>query len=195
MLIPKWIEAIYTLNAISTAVIEELRTLFAQFGIPETVVTDNGTYFISAEIEAFYTSNGIKHLTSAPYHPASNGLAEHAVQILRKGLKKSTHGTVRTRLAQVLLTYHLTPQSTTGISPNELLLGYRPRSRLDLLKPNTAERVESNQRKQNEQNDLKSRERNFEIGDDVLVQNYHHGDKINGYRVLFNRRLVLFPTE
>ncbi len=72
-------------------------------------------------------ANGIKHLTSAPYHPVSNGLAEHAVQIVKKGLKKITHGNMHTRLAQVLLTYHLTPQSTTGISPNELLLGRHPR--------------------------------------------------------------------
>ena len=91
------------------------------------------TCFVSAEIEAFFKSNGIKHLTSAPYHPASNGLAERAVQTVKKGLRKITHGTMRTRLAQVLLTYRLTPQSTTGVSPSELLLGHRPRSRLDLL--------------------------------------------------------------
>ena len=107
----KWIEAICTPNATSTAVIEELRTIFAQFGIPETVVTDNGTCFVSAEIEAFFKSNGIKHLTSAPYHPASNGLAERAVQTVKKGLRKITHGTMYTRLAQVFVTYRLTPQS------------------------------------------------------------------------------------
>ena len=109
-------------------------------------MSDNGTCFFSAEIEAFIMSNGIKHLTSAPYYPVSNGLAERAVQIIKNGLKKITHGTIRTRLAQVLLTYCLTPQSITGISPSELLLGRRPRSRQDLLKPNTAKRVESNQK-------------------------------------------------
>ena len=46
----KWIEAICTPNATSTAMIEELRTLFAQFGIPEVVITDNGTCFASAEM-------------------------------------------------------------------------------------------------------------------------------------------------
>ena len=71
----KWIEAKCTPNTTSTVVIEELRTLFAQFGIPETVVTDNGTCFVSAEIESFFIKNGVKHLTS---HPASNGLAERA---------------------------------------------------------------------------------------------------------------------
>ena len=67
----------------------------------------------------------------------SNGLAERAV---KKGLKKITNGNMCTRLAQVLLTYCLTPQSTTGISSSELLLGRRPKSRLDLLKPHMAER-------------------------------------------------------
>ena len=76
----KRIEAMCTSNATSTAMIEELRTIFTQFGISETVVTDNGTCFVGTEIKTFFKSNGIKHLTSAPYHPASNGLSECAVQ-------------------------------------------------------------------------------------------------------------------
>ena len=173
----KWIEAVCTPSATSSAVIEELRTLFAQFGIPETIVTDNGSCFVSAEIEAFFENNGIKHITSAPYHPASNGLAERAVQIVKRGLKKITQGSMRSRLAKTLFTYRLTPQTTTGISPGELLLGRRPRSRLDLLKPHTAERVERSQIKQKEQHDSKSRERKLNVGDNVFVKNYHHGDK------------------
>ena len=124
----KWIEAIHTPNATSASVIVELRSLFAQFGILETIVTDNGTCFVSSEFKSFLESNGVKHLTSAPYHPASNGLAEHAVQIVKKGLKKIVQGNIRTRLAQVLFAYRLTPQTTTGVSPAELLLGRCPRS-------------------------------------------------------------------
>jgi len=37
--------------------------------------------------------NGFHHLPSAPYHPISNGLAELAVQIVKKGLKKKCCGT------------------------------------------------------------------------------------------------------
>ena len=138
----KWIEAFCTPTATSAAVIEELRPLFAKFGIPETVVTDNGTCFVSAEFENFLASNGIRHITSAPYHPATNGLAERAVQIVKRGLKKSGEGSV---LAKFLFTYRLTPHTTTGVSPAEMLLGRRPRSRLDILRPLTAERVEEKQ--------------------------------------------------
>ena len=155
----------------------ELRALFAQFGIPETVITDNGTCFVSGEFKSFLESNGSKHLTSAPYHPASNDLAQRAVQIVKKGLKKIVHGNIRPRLAQVLFAYRHTPQTTTGVSPGELLLGRRPRSRLDLLKQHTAERVEKNQLKQKGQHDSKSRKRKFVIGDKVFVRNYHNGDR------------------
>ena len=72
-------------HATSSAVIDELRTEFARFKIPESIVTDNGTCFTSTEFESFLQRNGIKHHKSAPYHPASNGLAERAVQIVKKG--------------------------------------------------------------------------------------------------------------
>ncbi len=47
----KWIEAICTPSIASSCVIEELRSLFAKFGLPEMVVTDNGTCFVSQEFE------------------------------------------------------------------------------------------------------------------------------------------------
>ena len=157
----KWIEAFCTPTATSKAVIEELRTLFSRFGLPETIVSDNGTCFVSIEFEAFLKSNGIRHHTSAPYHPASNGLTERAIQIVKKGLKKVTAGSIRDCLAKVLMSYRLTPQGTTGISPAELLLSRRPRTLLDLL---TAERVERKLMKQKGQHDAAAKHRNYGPG-------------------------------
>ena len=84
----KWIEAYPTDSSTSTKVIELSRTLFSQFGIPEVLVTDNGPCFVSEEFETFLSKNGIKHVTSAPFHPATNGLAERAVQIVKKVSKR-----------------------------------------------------------------------------------------------------------
>ena len=120
----KWIEAISTSTTSSAVVIEELRVLFAKFGLPESLVTDNATCFTSQEFKFFLQKNGIHHTTSVPYHPASNGLAEHAVQTVKKGLKKVVSGSLSSRLSKVLFAYRITPQSTTGISPAELLLGH-----------------------------------------------------------------------
>ena len=70
-----------------------------------------------------------------------------------------------TCLAQILFTYRLTPQSTTGISPSELLLGCCPCLRLYLLKPNmyTVERVAENQMKRKEKHDQRSRDGNIAV--------------------------------
>ena len=73
-------------NATSTATIRYLRQLFAQFGIPETIVSDNGTQFVSVEFKEFCRLNGIRHVQTAPYHPSSNGLAERAVQVVKQGV-------------------------------------------------------------------------------------------------------------
>ena len=77
------------------------------------------------------------------------------------------------RLATTLMAYRLTPQSTTGISSAEILLGRQPRSRLDLLKPCTADRVENSQLKQKKQHDARARDRELRMGDRVFVRNYH----------------------
>ena len=168
----KWIEAVATSSTSSNVVIEELHTVFAKFGIPETIVTDNGSGFVSKEFETFLKKNGIRHTTSAPYHPASNGLAERAVQIVKKGLKKVTTGTVNSRLSKILFAYRITPQTTTGVSPSELLLGRRPRSKLDLMKPHTAERVERKQSQQKAKHDATAKPRKFHIGDPVYLKDH-----------------------
>ena len=85
----KWIEAVPVPSTSSIATITVLRNLFATHGIPELIY---GTSFTSDEFKEFVTRNGIRHGTSAPYHPATNGLAERAVQVVKTGLRKNTEG-------------------------------------------------------------------------------------------------------
>lgn len=84
----KWMEVHITSSTSSQVTIDKLRSTFAQFGIPDILVSDNATTFTSEEFREITHMNGITHKTSAPYHPASNGLAERAVQTVKNGLKR-----------------------------------------------------------------------------------------------------------
>ena len=75
----------------ASATLDVLRGWFACHGIPEQVVTDNGTQFTSKAFAIFTKMNGIKHFHSALYHPVSNGLAERFVQSLKKSLQATVN--------------------------------------------------------------------------------------------------------
>ena len=64
-----------------------MRRLFATLGLPEVIVSDNATTFTSEEFRQFLKKNEIRHVLTPPY-PASNGLAERAVQTFKEGMKK-----------------------------------------------------------------------------------------------------------
>ncbi|GFW92448.1 uncharacterized protein K02A2.6 [Trichonephila clavipes] len=59
--------------------IECLRDSFARFGLPRVLVSDNGSQFTSYEFQRFMHKNGVRHKTSAPFKPSSNGQAERYV--------------------------------------------------------------------------------------------------------------------
>ena len=168
----KWIEVYPVRAATSNATIQQLKITFAQFGIPETVVLDNGQCFVSAEFEEFLSRNGIKHLKSAPYHPASNGLAERDIQIFKRGMKKMKAGSLTDRIARVLFNYRITPQTTTGLSPAELLMSRRLNSRLDLMLPSVSRRVQRSQSQQKMTLDFHASDREVAEGDRVYARNF-----------------------
>jgi RNase H-like domain found in reverse transcriptase/Reverse transcriptase (RNA-dependent DNA polymerase)/Integrase zinc binding domain/Integrase core domain len=168
----KWPE-VFKLGHDSTSgrVIKYIRECISRFGIPDTIVSDNGPQFISAEFAAFCKSNGIRHSKSSAYHPRSNGEAERFVRSFKNALKDTKHDTDLT-LSNFLLTYRITPHSTTGVSPTELLLKKKPKTVLDLMRPDVATTTRSNQEKQQEQFNNKWTGRQFHPNEPVWVQTF-----------------------
>ncbi|XP_054283553.1 uncharacterized protein LOC129000616 [Macrosteles quadrilineatus] len=82
----KWIEVFVMKSTSSLKTIERLRSLFASYGLPDTLVSDNGPSFTSFEFKEFLKKNGVRFVLSPPYHPASNGAAERCVQEVKKNL-------------------------------------------------------------------------------------------------------------
>uniref|UniRef100_A0A8R1EML3 RNA-directed DNA polymerase n=4 Tax=Caenorhabditis japonica TaxID=281687 RepID=A0A8R1EML3_CAEJA len=65
----KWPEILPTKSITATATIALLIPIFARFGNPKTLVSDNGTQFTASEFATFCASRGIRHLRSPPFHP------------------------------------------------------------------------------------------------------------------------------
>ena len=172
----KWMEVKPVSSATSAVTIEQLRSIFATHGLPEMLVSDNGSVFTSDEFKDFTKSNGIRHVTSAPYHPASNGLAERAVQTFKESMKKFSNGSIPTRVSHFLFAYRNTPHTTTGSSPAELLFNRRPRTRLDLMRPSVGARVQKKQYNQKQSHDKSAKPRSFKEQDNVYVRNFGDGE-------------------
>lgn len=137
----KWVEC-YTLTSSygSKTVIARLCDFMSRFGTPNTIVSDNGTSFTSQEFRNFCSLNGINHMFSPAYHPSSNGQAESMVKVIKKGIKSiiigSTNKTLlQEQISKFLFDYRNSKNSTTQLSPAEIVFGRPLRSRLDLLKP------------------------------------------------------------
>ena len=175
----KWPEVIVMSSTTASATIRELRRLFASFGLPEQLVSDNGPQFVSEEFQSFLKANRVKHLRSAPYHPSSNGLAERFVRTFKQALKasESSSQTYNQRLMSFLLSYRTTPHSTTGMSPSQLFLGRSIRTRLDLLHPSVSSHVTDSQAKQKKCHDAHARSRDLCLGQRVYARNYRPGSK------------------
>ena len=92
--------------------------------------------------------------------------------LVKQVLEGNRARSLKHRLADFLLRYRTTPHSTTGISPAELLMKRRLRTRLSLVKPTLAPAIETKQEKQKECKDFKNhRERQFSENDTVRVRN------------------------
>ena len=155
---------------------DELRYIFARWGIPQQIVTDNGPQFVSKMFQRFTSSNNIKHIKSSPYHPATNGLAERFVQTLKQALRVSRkdNRSLQHRLASFLMNYRNARHSTTETAPACLMMGRELRCRLHLLKPDLRGTVSKAMTRQ-----VMTRpaavERNFEEGETVMVRDYRPG--------------------
>ena len=121
-------EVIKLKTTTSASIIEAFKAIFSRYGVPETLVSDNGPQYTSQEFSEFTKSYNFCHVTSSPHFPQSNGQAERMVKTAKKLLKESDDPYM------ALLTYRTTPFPWCGHSPAELLMGRKLRANLPLTK-------------------------------------------------------------
>ncbi|KAE8737165.1 hypothetical protein FOCC_FOCC017374, partial [Frankliniella occidentalis] len=130
----KWPVIKVVANLTAECLITHMRYIFAEYGLPGLIVSDNGRQLVSKDFETFLRRNGVRHITSPPWHPSSNGLAERTVQSFKKLLRRFTEGDVHARVARALWAMRTRPSTTTGKSP-AALLGRPLNGHLERLRP------------------------------------------------------------
>ena len=117
--------------------------LYAEYGLLEELVSDDGPPFNSQELRNFLEYHGTRHLFSPVASPRSNGLAEVNVKsfkntLIRQMLDPTTESrSLQEQVNAFLFAYRNTPHTATGLTPSELFHKVRPRTCLSLLHPLT----------------------------------------------------------
>ena len=134
----KWPEVFKCKTPTTKTTTKVLQELFARFGLPETIVSDNNTPFTSKEFENFRKLFSINHLKSAPYHPRSNGLVERFIDVFKRAIKKANgiEGE-NEELQEFRFIDRITPNPNTNSNmfPAELMFAKKIRSVFDKLIP------------------------------------------------------------
>ncbi|XP_030382544.1 uncharacterized protein K02A2.6-like [Scaptodrosophila lebanonensis] len=150
----------------SQSTIAALTDIFAIEGYPKTLVSDNGPQLTSDTFKDFCNKHGITHITTAPFHPASNGLAERFVQQFKTSITKNIQEGHKTKMAVIkyLASYRFTPNADNK-TPAELLHGRPVRTLLSQL----FEQSHDNHRSHHSEK--------YAIDQQVFARNYAKGEK------------------
>ena len=173
-----FVELDLLIHTTAKQVIKHCKSQFSRHGIPDVLISDNGPQFSSHEFQQFIKQYQIDHRTSSPYHPQSNGMAEKAVQTIKRLMKKAAHDGNDHYLA--LLEYRNTPWSDTLGSPAQRLMGRRTKTLIPtantLLKPATInptvvqEELQKHRKQQKMFYDRQAKPlKSLKIGDSVLM--------------------------
>ncbi|BHF75306.1 hypothetical protein SprV_0501840200 [Sparganum proliferum] len=185
----KWPEIAPLNPATASATIAFLRRIFSQHGLPEVLVSDNGTQFTSSIFEDFCRQHNIQHLRSPPYHPQSNGQAERFVDTFKRALLKARgEGTTDKIVQAFLFSYRTTPNpaSPGGVSPAEALMGRKLRTTFHALVPTGAQPAQTSPVSRSK----------LSIGTPVFVRDYRTGfpDWIEA-TIVAHRGSMLFDVD
>jgi transposase-like protein len=85
----QWVEAAPVTTQDLTAAINFIKSIVFCFGVPHSIITDNGTIFTSKEFKSYCESMGIKLKFASVAHPKTNGQVVDGFRVAR------TWGTTR----------------------------------------------------------------------------------------------------
>lgn len=115
----------------SSELVRKFKTHFDTFGKPQSVLSDNGTNYTSANFEKFLQQNQIKHSLTTPYNPTGNGISERLNKTITETLRIYQGKKLHRTIAIINKRINIFPNRIMKCSPYELEYGH---NYFDLLK-------------------------------------------------------------
>ena len=170
---------------ITAAALEpRLRRIFARYGVPQEIVTDNAKTFRSSRFSNLMREFGMKHRRITPRYPRANGEAEWLNRSINQQGGENRNCRVtrwRKTIDDWLLAYRTTPHTVTGQPPAATMFGRNVDDKLPSLQPSapikinrTSYRQQDARNKQKEKNyhdaKRKAQDCSIKVGDQVLIR-------------------------
>jgi hypothetical protein len=125
--VSKWVEAIPARRANHKTIISFVRqNIFARFGIPRALISDEGSHFIHAHFRSLLKKYGVHHRIATPYHPQTNGQAEVSNCQIKLILQKTVRPDRKdwpNKLINALWAYRTAYKAPLGMSPYHMVYG------------------------------------------------------------------------
>ncbi|XP_064462820.1 uncharacterized protein K02A2.6-like [Ornithodoros turicata] len=184
----RWPEAVIVKTTTTNVIITWLKELFASFGYPRSIKTDNGPQFVSRDFAEYLQQCNIRHDRTTPYWPQANGEVERLNRSFLKALKigRLQNRNLKGTLLSFLQAYRSTPHCVTGRSPSELLIGRSMRTKLPEVKieekrgnVNVHDKERKLYEKRYADRRRRAKEKDIQRGDEVLLKRMTKTNKLS----------------
>jgi hypothetical protein len=126
----KWVEAKPIRKLDGRTTLKFVKDIMVRFGIPHSIITDNGTNLFQGEVEEYCHHNGIRLDLASVAHPQSNGQVERTNRLIMLGIKPRLEaplqrlaGAWAEELPSMLWSLQTMPNRSTGLTPFFLVYG------------------------------------------------------------------------
>ncbi|XP_046424706.1 uncharacterized protein K02A2.6-like [Neodiprion fabricii] len=175
----KWPEAIIMQSMSESHTIKAFEEVFARHGYPAHLITDNYSTFVGKAFQSLLKVGGVRHSTTPPYCPATNGAAENFVGTFKRKVAciMADGFNLQEAITKFLFDYRSTPHATTQRTPASLALGRELKTRFSRLRSTPVNECIVTHQSRHIQNYAGKRESTLKVGDSVMAREYKQGGK------------------
>jgi len=134
----KWVEIFPLRTQEATEVAKRLMKVVCRFGIPDQILTDQGTNFQAELLEEIWNLLDVHKTRTTPYHPQCDGQSERFMRTIKEMITSYVSENQRdwdAKLEILTFAYNTATHEGTKHSPYYLMFGRKPKVPLDLISP------------------------------------------------------------